>query len=102
MLQSNQNTGERLAKRKNIDKFECSTCFYMFNKNAIVEHSRRCEVYSKFVKNDLECTLCGKIFKTRQGVNMHIGHHHQDSVLFVVKVSHNNILCLVMYQFIKH
>jgi uncharacterized C2H2 Zn-finger protein len=66
-------------KAKKIKKLQCLHCSEIFTKRAIKSHSQNCQIYSKLIKNCLECSVCSKSFESRKALNRHIGHNHKEA-----------------------
>ena len=82
-LLDSENEGiEPVVKQK---KMLCNYCFEIFSNKSITKHEANCQKYQELIEDDNKCMICKKAFGTRQGVNMHIGHHHKEAILMLQK-----------------
>ena len=73
---------EPVVKQK---KMQCNYCFEIFSNKSITKHEANCQYYQELIEDENKCGVCKKTFGTRQGVNMHIGHHHKEALLVLEK-----------------
>ena len=78
----NESIAEPVVKQK---KMQCNYCFEIFSNKSITKHEANCHFYQQLIEEDNKCGICQKKFGTKQGVNMHIGHHHQEALLVLQK-----------------
>ena len=78
----NESIAEPVAKQK---KMQCNYCFEIFSNKSITKHEANCQYYQELIEEENKCGICKKTFGTKQGVNMHIGHHHQEALLVLQK-----------------
>ena len=67
---------EKEAKKK----VQCQHCSEVINKKYITSHAEKCQLYVKFIRSGLECSICGKRFERRRDLNQHLGHNHREIV----------------------
>ena len=82
LLDSENESIELVAKQK---KMQCNYCLEIFSNKAITKHEANCQKYQELIEDDKKCMICKKIFGTKQGVNMHIGHHHKEALMVLQK-----------------